>query len=92
MNKLVEYVAASVRYATIETGLKDWSGFSVIVNEFELEGKQEIIGMPVLVIPMRAFSSYTFCLVYPWDIDNIRENALKAVLEFQELYTIDNFA
>ena len=92
MSKLVEYVAASVRYATKETGLRDWSDFSVVVNEFELEGKQEIIGMPVLIIPMRAFSGYSFCLAYPWDIDETREKALKAILEFQELYTIDNFA
>jgi hypothetical protein len=90
MTKLIEYVAAAVRYATIETGLKDWSNFSVIVNEFEL-GEKEIIGMPVLIAPMRAFSGYTFCLIYPWGIDNIREKALKKVLEFQELYTIDNF-
>ena len=92
MNKLVEYVAASIRYATKETGLRDWSDFSVVVNEFELDGKQEIIGMPVLIVPMRAFSGYSFSLAYPWDIDTTREKALKAVLEFQELYTIDNFA
>ena len=92
MSKLVEYVAASIRYATKETGLRDWSDFSVVVNEFELEGKQEIIGMPVLIIPMRAFSQYSFCLAYPWDSDETREKALRAVLEFQELYTIDSFA
>ena len=90
MSNLVEYVAAAIRYATQETGLRDWSYFSVVVNEFELEGKQEIIGMPVLIVPMRAFSHYSFCLGYPWDIDAKREKALKAVLEFQELYTIDN--
>ena len=90
MSKLVEYMSASIRYATMETGLKDWSDFSVIVNEFELEGKQEIMGMPVLIVPMRAFSGYSFCLAYPWDIDATREKALKAVLEFQELYTIDS--
>jgi len=89
MSKLVEYVAASVRYATKETGLRDWSDFSVVVNEFELEGKQEIIGMPVLIIPMRAFSAYEFCLAYPWGIDATREKALKAILEFQELYTME---
>ena len=91
MNELVEYVAAAVRYATTETGLKDWSGFSVIVDEFKLEGKQEIIGMPVLIVPMRALG-YSFCLAYPWDIDETREKALKAVLEFQELYALDYFA
>ena len=92
MNRLVEYVAAAIRFATKETGLKDWSNFSVIVNEFELDGKQEIIGMPVLIVPMRAFSGYSFCLAYPLDIDQIREKALMSVLEFQELYIIDNFA
>lgn len=92
MNKLVEYVAAAIRYATKETGLRDWSDFSVIVNEFELQGKNEIIGMPVLIVPMMAFSGYSFCLAYPWDIDQRREKALKSVLEFQEIYTIDNFA
>ena len=91
MNRLVEYVASAVRYAMIETGLKDWSGFIVIVNEFELNRKQEIIGMPVMVMPMKAFSGYTFSLAYPWDIDEKREKALKVILEYQELYTIDDF-
>lgn len=91
MNKLVEYIASSIRYATKETGLQDWSDFIIIVNEFEMEGKEQILGMSVYTLPMRIFTNYTFALAYPWDIDDIREKALKSIVEYQELYTIENF-
>ena len=88
INNLVEYVSDAIRFATKETGLKDWEGFIILVNEFELEGKETITDIPVYVLPMKAAGGYTFSMAYPWDIDNQREKALKAVLEYQDLYKL----
>ena len=88
INNLVEYVSDAIRFATQETGLKDWDGFIILVNEFELEGKETITGIPVYVLPMKASGGYFFSMAYPWDIDSQREKALKAVLEYQDLYKL----
>jgi hypothetical protein len=85
MNSLVEYIASAVRFATEETGLRDWSGFIILVNEFEVDGKDEILGMPVHLLPMRVLN-YTFAMAYPWDIDRTREKALLSIVEYQEIY------
>lgn len=89
MNKLIEYIAGAIRYASEETGLKDFSDFIIVLNDLEEEGKDYIMNMPVYVLPMRAMS-YTFVLAYPWDIDCQRQRAMKAIIEYQELYDIED--
>ena len=89
MNELSEYIWDAIRYATEETGLKDWSDFIVLVNEFEMNGRNEIWGMPVYVVPSRVMYDYTFALSYLWDIDMIRSRAMNAILEYQELHEME---
>ncbi len=89
MNKLVEYIAGAIRFATEGTGLRDWSDFIILVNEYENDGKECILGMPVYVVPLMAIQ-YNFVLAYRWDIDRLRQKALLSVLEYQSIYTIED--
>lgn len=80
--KLETQISNALQYATDMTGLSDWSNFIIVVNEFELEVAAQLCGLPVYVIPMRTLG-YAFTLAYPYDVDEHRQDAMCAVLEYQ---------
>ncbi|MCK5600690.1 hypothetical protein KAR91_02405 [Candidatus Pacearchaeota archaeon] len=82
----VVYIAAATRFATAETGLKDFSDFILLVSEFEMDMGSEIIGFPVYVVS--GFPENNYILSYRYDCDSIRFRAMRAFKEFQELYSL----
>lgn len=81
---LRKYIASAMRYATAETGFSDWNDFIIIVNDYEIEVEQTILGMNVYVVPSSASHNYRFIMAYSSDIDIKRARALRSILEYQE--------
>ena len=80
----VEYIAAAIRFASQESGLKDFDGFFLIVSEFEFDGRDTILGLPVLI--GAGLLEYNYLLAYPWDCNQQRLKAMREFKEYQSIY------
>ncbi|HAR37926.1 MAG TPA: hypothetical protein DCS09_04750 [Porphyromonadaceae bacterium] len=81
--KYADYIAAAVRYAIQETGLK-WPEATILVvkSYSELAGVDSIIGFQVYVMDMP--SSFDFFVAFPAAYTN-KYKLQKAFLEYMEL-------